>query len=346
MNQALAAERLIIAQTERENARKELAPELEAEKQQFLAVKKQLELSQKAELELRQKQDEMTEREKNLQLEIARQVDEKRKAIAEQAQKDADDRARLEIAARDKTISDMQVKLEEAQRKGSQGSQQLQGEVLELEFEEVLQRNFPQDTVEPVKTGARGGDLVQRVLGGMGRSAGTIFWEIKRTQSWGGDWAAKAKKDAADAKADVAIIVSEALPKGIEDFGPFEGVWAVRPVLAVMLATALRQGIITTSEARQGAFGKETKMELLYAYMIGPDFRATLEGIALPFRELWDELNSEKRTTMARWRRQEKRIERVLSSVAALQGDLQGIAGSEMPQLPDFREPEIEVEEI
>jgi len=99
---------------------------------------------------------------------------------------------------------------------------------------------------------------------------------------------------------------------------------------------ALRQGIISTAEARQGVLGRETKKERLYDYMIGPEFRAVVEGIALPFRELNDELTAEKRATLSRWKRQERRIERVLMSVASLQGDLQGIAGSEMPELPGF----------
>lgn len=336
VNQAMAAERLIIAQTERDNIRKELAPEIEAEKRKTAELAIQLETSQKAELELRLQRDELEQRTKTLDLEVARKVDDQRKGIQEQASKDADEKARLPILELEKTISDMQSKLEEAQRKATQGSQQMQGEVLELDFESALRQFFPQDTVEPVKTGARGGDVLQRILGEMGRSVGTIFWETKRAQSWGGDWASKAKQDATEAKAEVAIMVSEVLPKGVHDFGPYEGIWVTRQAHAIVLGIALRQGIITTADARQGAEGKESKMERLYAYMIGNEFRAILEGIALPFRELHDELLAEKRTTQSRWRRQERRIERVLSSVAGLQGDLKGIAGSEMPELPGF----------
>jgi hypothetical protein len=336
VNQAIAVERVLIAQTERENIRKELAPELEAERKKTLDLVTQLETSQKAELELRQHRDLLEQRTKALDLEVARKVDDQRKLIQEQAARDADEKSRLRLAEKDKTIADMQVKIEEAQRKAIQGSQQMQGEVLELDFETTLRQFFPQDTVQPVKTGARGGDVLQRVLGEMSRSVGTIFWETKRAQSWGGDWAAKAKQDASEAKAEVAIIVSEILPKGIQDFGPYEGVWVTRQAHAIVLGIALRQGILTTADARQGAEGKESKMERLYAYMIGNEFRAILEGIASPFRELHDELLAEKRTTLSRWRRQERRIERVLSSVACLQGDLKGIAGSEMPELPGF----------
>jgi len=339
VNQAIAAQRQEIAAAERENIRKELSPELEAERAKAKELQEELTTSQAAELQLRQEKDAIDQRAKGLDLEVARKVDEQRKAIHEQASRDADEAARLRLAEKDKTISDMQLKLEEAQRKATQGSQQLQGDVLEIDFESTLRRMFPQDTIEPVKTGVRGGDILQRVLGEMGRPVGTLFWETKRAQSWGGDWTTKARQDAADAKAEIAIIVSEVLPKGINAFGIYEGVWCSTPRHAVVLAVALRQGIISTAEARQGALGRETKKDRLYDYMIGPEFRATIEGIALPFHELNDELMAEKRATIARWKRQERRIERVLTSVASLQGDLQGIAGNEMLQLPGF-EPE------
>jgi hypothetical protein len=334
--QAVAVERKKIVATERENLLKELSPEIDAERARSKDLEDKLDAALRAELQLRQQKQAIDDRARNLELEIARKVDEQRKVIHEQAYKDADDASRLKIAEKDKTISDMQLKLEEAQRKATQGSQQLQGEVLELDFESTLRQLFPQDMIEPVKTGTRGGDILQRVLGQMTRPVATIFWETKRAQAWGGDWTTKAKKDAAESKAEVALIVSEALPKGIQGFGLYEGVWCVAPSHAVMLGLAIRQGVISTAEARQGAVGRENKKDRLYDYMIGPEFRATVEGIALPFRELYDELTAEKRATLSRWKRQEKRLERVLANIACLQGDLQGIAGSEMPQLPGF----------
>lgn len=346
VNQKLASERLKIVEEERKNAEALLAPTLEAERQAKKELQDKLTASQSAELALRQEKTAIEQRAKELDLEVARRVDADRKTIQEQAAKDAEEASRLRFAEKDKVIADMREKLAEAERKATQGSQQLQGDVLETDLEDSLRLAFAQDLLEPVKAGARGGDLLQRVLGQMGRPAGTILWETKRAQNWGGDWCAKARADAAAAKAEVVVIVSDVVPKGVCDFGEHEGVWIVRPIYAVAMSSVVRRGVIETAEARQGAIGRETKAQRLYAYMTGPEFRAMLEGIALPFRELHDELQAEKRATLARWRRQEKRIDRVLTSVAGLQGDLQGIAGSEMPALPEFGgETESHVEE-
>ncbi|MGD0901707.1 MAG: DUF2130 domain-containing protein [Terracidiphilus sp.] len=336
VNKAIAVERQKIAAAERKDVLKELSPELEAERAKAKELQNKLTTAQNAELQLRKEKDAVDQKAKDIDLEIARKVDERRGAIYEQASKVKDEEARLKRAELEKTISDMQIKLEEAQRKATQGSQQTQGDVLEIDFEKKLRKMFPQDTIEPVKTGVRGADILQRILGEMGRAVGTMLWETKRAKDWSGEWTSKAKQDAAEAKADTVTIVSEVLPKGLQAFGLQDGVWCATPSHALALGLAIRQGIISTSEARQRALGRETKKDRLYDYMIGPEFRATVEEIALPFRELNDELMAEKRATLPRWKRQEKRIERVLMSIASLQGALQGIAGSEMPELPGF----------
>jgi hypothetical protein len=338
VNQRLAEERLAIQKAEREAAKKELGLELQAERDRAKDLESRLAEAHRAELALRQEKAALESRALALDLEVARKVDEQRKAIAEEARRAAAEDMALKLAEKDKTIADMQAKLEEAQRKGSQGSQQLQGEALELDFERALRQSFPQDLIEPVKTGQRGGDLLQRVLGQTGRPVGTVFWEIKRTQAWGGDWAAKAKQDARESGAEAVVIVTEALPKGLEHFGPHEGVWVSKPAYAVMVGCLLRQGIIDVSDARGASLGRESKMERLYAYMTGPEFRATLEGIAEPFVELRKILETEKRTAQARWKRQERHLDRVLSNVANLQGDLRAIAGAELAELPAFSE--------
>ena len=288
-----------------------------------------LKAKQKAELDV---QAAKLEAKKEAQAEIA--------ALREQAVKEAEESQKLKFAEQDKTIKNLLTQLDEAKRKAEQGSQQMQGEIMELDLEDTLKQTFPWDEIEPVKTGQRGGDLIHRVMTGPGLLAGTVMWEIKRTQAWGGDWPSKAKQDALKAKAELVIIVSEVTPKGIETFGFFEGVWVCRPVFAVAVAHALRQQMDQVANARRMAAGKQDKSELLYDYMTGPEFRARLQGIVEPFVQMQKDLDSEKRATMNRWNKREKQIDRILMSASSLSGDLQGIGGNEMPELPAFTEDE------
>lgn len=269
-------------------------------------------------------------------IEAQREVQAELAKLKEEAKKDAQEAEHLKIAEKDKQIEKLLSQLDEAKRQAQQGSQQMQGEVLELDFEETLRQTFPWDEIEPVKTGQRGGDILQRVMSGPGLAAGTIMWEIKRTQNWSGDWPAKARHDAANVKAEIVIIFSEATPKGIDTFGFFEGVWVCKALYAIALAHAMRQQIDQVAAARRAAAGKQGKAELLYDYLIGPEFRARLEGIVEPFLQMQRDLEGEKRATLARWKKRERQIDRVLVSASSLAGDLQGIGGQEMPELPAF----------
>ncbi|MFQ3669407.1 MAG: DUF2130 domain-containing protein [Fimbriimonadaceae bacterium] len=339
IDKAVASQRLEILEQARKEAQATAELQLEAERKRAEALQAELEEAQRAELQLRAERDAVQKRANEIELEVRRKLDAERQALLEQATAEAEDRLKLLLAEKDKTIQDMQGKLEEAQRKAAQGSQQLQGEILELDLEATLRQNFPLDTFEAVKSGSRGGDILQRVLGEMGRPAGTIFWEAKRTQAWSGDWTAKAKQDAANERAEIAVIVSEVLPKSFQDFGLFEGVWVALPRYAVPLAFAIRQGLIEAHHARVAAQGRESKAERVYSYLTSSDFRAVVAGIAQPFVDMQNDLISEKRATLARWKKRERQIQRVLENVAALQGDLQAIAGEEMGELPEFADP-------
>ncbi len=142
---------------------------------------------------------------------------------------------------KDQTIASMQKKIEELKRKAEQGSQQLQGEVQELELENLLRAKFPFDTIEPVPKGEFGGDVLQRVVSPGGQPSGTILWESKRTKNWSDGWLAKLREDQRAAKAEIAVLVSQALPKGVETFDVVDGVWVTSPRAALPVATVLRQ---------------------------------------------------------------------------------------------------------
>jgi hypothetical protein len=177
----------------------------------------------------------------------------------------------------------MQRQIEQLRRKAEQGSQQLQGEVFELELESLLRAKFPQDIIDPVAKGDFGGDALQGIVGPLGQRCGSILWELKRTKNWSDAWLPKLRDDQREAKADIALIVSNALPKGTQTFDLIEGVWVSETRCAIPLAIALRQSLIEISAARQAGEGQQTKMELVYQYLTGPGFRHRVEAIVEKF---------------------------------------------------------------
>ncbi len=179
------------------------------------------------------------------------------------ATKEAQEAERLKLLEKDQQIQKLVAQLDEAKRQAQQGSQQAQGEVLEIDFEDSLRQAFPWDTIEPVKQGQRGGDVLQYIMSAPGVQAGTILWEVKRTQNWLSDWPSKARQDAINAKADIVLIMSDAVPKGVELFGFVEGVWVCKPHVALMLAQAMRQQIDQVAAMRRAVTGKQGKAELL-----------------------------------------------------------------------------------
>jgi hypothetical protein len=227
----------------------------------------------------------------------------------------------------------MQKQIEELKRRAEQGSQQLQAEVQELELETLLKTKFPRDTVEPVPKGEHGGDVLQRVLGPLGQICGTILWESKRTKNWSDGWLAKLRDDQRTAKAEIAVIISHAVPKDIETFGLVDGVWVALPQAALPVAVALRYTLIETATARLASEGQQTKMELVYQYLTGPRFRQRVQAIVEAFGSMREDLDKEKKAILKQWAKREEQIERVMQSTVGMYGDLQGIAGKTIQEI-------------
>jgi hypothetical protein len=209
----------------------------------------------------------------------------------------------------------------------------LQGEALELELESLLRNRFPRDLIEPVAKGECGGDVLHRVLGAAGQACGTILWESKRTKGWNDNWLAKLRDDQRAAKADVALIVSSALPKGVETFDLVDNVWVAEPRFAIPLAIVLRQSLVDLASTRQTQEGQKTKTEMVYAYLTGPQFRHRIDAIVEKFTDMRDDLDRERKTMTKLWARREQQLNGVLDSTAGLYGDLQGIAGRAMQEI-------------
>jgi hypothetical protein len=328
------AERETIAAAAARKAKLEIAGELDAKSKELAELGQilqerdgKLKEAQKAQAEAIKKQRELDDARRELDLTVEKQVQESLSAARDKAKAEAEDSLKLKMAEKEHTIQAMQKQIEDLKRRAEQGSQQLQGEVQELEIENTLKQAFPADAIVPVAKGEFGGDCVQGVSRGDGQACGAILWESKRTKNWSDTWLPKIRDDQRTAKADFAVIVTQALPKGVETFGLVDDVWVTGWRTFVPLAFALRQTLQETSLARQAGEGQQTKMELVYQYLTGPRFRARVTAIIEKFEDMQSDLTKERAAVTKMWAKREQQIQAVLAATAGMYGDLQGIAG-------------------
>ena len=331
--QGIAAERAAIEKTARKRAEDALAQDLKDLKAQLAEKAKLLVAAQTQELALRKRKRELEERERAMGLELERKLDEERGKIQEDALTKAAEEHHLRDRDKDKQLADMRRQIEELKRKAEQGSQQAQGEVQELELEDNLRSTFRFDDIEPVAKGVRGADVLQRISSSPGKPCGSILWESKRTKAWSDGWVQKLKDDLREAKADVGIIVSSNMPKGMHHIGCIDGVWVVDFPSATGLGMALRASILQMAHAQNALAGKGEKMELIYKYLSGPEFRHRVEAIVETFVSMKDDLDSEKRAMERAWAKREKQIQRVVHNTSGMYGDLQGLIGTSLPPI-------------
>jgi hypothetical protein len=289
--------------------------------------------AQKAQADLLRKQRELDTKLREADLSVEKRVQEGLNATREQARKEVEGELKLKVAEKEQTITSMQKQIEELKRRAEQGSQQLQGEVMELELESLLRTRFPRDTIEPVPKGVHGGDVLHHVLGPIGQACGTILWESKRTKGWSDGWLVKLREDQREAKAEVAILSSVALPKGVDSFELVEGVWVTHPRVAIPLATTLRQSLIDLATARQAGEGQQTKTEMVYQYLTGPRFRQRVQAIVEAFSSMQKDLDKEKRVITKQWAKRAEQIENVMQATVGMYGDLEGIAGKTLQEI-------------
>ncbi len=289
--------------------------------------------AQKTQADLIRKQRELDDAKRELDLTVEKRVQDGLAVTREQAKKEAEEGLKLKVLEKEQTIVSMQKQIEELKLKAEQGSQQLQGEVQELELEALLRTKFPRDTIESVPKGEHGGDALQHVVGPSGQPCGTIIWESKRTKNWSDGWLAKLREDQRAAKAEIAVIVSQSLPKDVDTFGVVEGVWVTHPKTVLPLALTLRHTLIEVGCARQASEGQQTKTEMIYQYLTGPRFRHRVEAIVEAFSAMQEDLDKEKKAITKQWAKREEQIERVMQATAGMYGDLQGIAGKTIQEI-------------
>src|SRR3990172_3085561 len=336
----LRQERAKIVAEESKKAKLALATDLEQKAKEITNLQEVLKLrddklaeAQKAQAEFIRKQRELDDAKRELDLTVEKRVQEGLTATREQARKEAEDQLKFKVMEKEQTIVSMQKQIEELKRKAEQGSQQLQGEVQELELETLLSTKFPRDTIEPVAKGEYGGDVLQHVTSTLGQSCGTILWESKRTKSWSDGWLVKLREDQRAAKAEVAVIVSQTLPKGVETFELIDGVWVTHPRAAIPVAVTLRHTLIEIASARQASEGQQTKMEMVYQYLTGPRFRQRVQAIVEAFSSMQEDLDKEKKAITKQWAKREEQIDRVMQATVGMYGDLHGIAGKTLQEI-------------
>jgi len=327
----------------RATAKAAISVELDDLRRQAAEKDHQLAKAQQAELEVRARTRALEEKERTVELEIARRLDQESSKVRDETARRLSEEYRLKDAEKDKKLQDAIKANEELRRRLQQGSQQTQGEVLELELETLIKNTFPLDHVEPVPKGAIGADLIQRVIDKAGHPCGSIVWEAKRTKAWNDGWIQKLKDDQRLVKAELAILLTEVLPKDCGYFGQVSGVWVTNPQCAMSLAIALRSQLIEIERTKLAAVGKNEKMEVLYRYLSGSEFKQRVEAVVEAFIEMQEDLQEERRIFERRWSKREKQIQRVISNTSGMYGDFQGLIGASLQSIPALSPRELEL---
>ncbi|MBI1822663.1 MAG: DUF2130 domain-containing protein [Nitrospirae bacterium] len=316
--------------------REESALQIKDMSAQLAEKDQKLRMAQTAELDIRKQKRDLEEKAKSFELELARKLDEERSLIQEEAVRNVLAEHSLKDAEKEKKLQDAIKANDELRRKLQQGSQQTQGEVLELELEELLKSAFPHDDIVPVTKGIKGADLLQKVYSPNGQPCGVIVWESKHTKAWSESWISKLKDDQREMKADVAVLVTEVLPKETNRFGFRNNIWITKMDTVHGLATAIRITLIQVTVSKLLSVGKNEKMEVLFQYLSGVEFKQKVEAIVEAFVAMQEDLNEEKRFFAKRWAKREKQLERVIANTVGMYGNLQGLMGASMQAIPEL----------
>ncbi|KQN32457.1 hypothetical protein ASE92_17795 [Pedobacter sp. Leaf41] len=327
-----------------ENLRKSIASDYETKLQMLEGSAKdnaeKLRLAREKELQFLKREESLKIKEEEMELAFQRKMQEQRNELVEQIRKQEaeknsikDTEHQLRLKELEKQLDDQKKLAEEMKRKAEQGSMQLQGEVQELILEELLRSNFPFDLIEEVGKGVRGADCVQVVRNNFGQECGKIIYESKRTKDFGGDWIEKLKKDMRSMGVDVAVIVSQCYPKGMDCFGQKDGVWICSFEEVNAVAYVLRDGILRLSSAMKSQENRGDKMHMLYDYLTGAEFSEQWKAIREGFMSMKLSIQRERDAMERLWKAREKQLEKVLLNATHIRGSIEGIAGSDSIRL-------------
>ena len=312
--------------------------QIKALSEETTEAKKQVQELRTTKIENEQLKRKLDEQKQNLEVEYEQKMTLRLKEESEAIRKRESERVDLKLKERDEVINSMKEQMDEMKRRAEQGSMQLQGEVQELAIEEILRTFFPFDLIEEVGKGIKGADVIHTVRNKIGVDCGKILYESKRTKAFSYDWIAKLKSDAVLVKADVCVIVTEALPEDIDRMAQKDGVWICSFNDFKSLILVLRDSLIRVNEAYSSQTNKGEKTQMLYDYLTSNEFKLQIGSIIEGFTSLQDSYIKEKRAMERIWKEREKQLEKVLLNTNHFIGSIKGIAGSSMPDLKQIGE--------
>lgn len=328
MNEALSKQKLNLE----ENIKKSITSDYENKLKMLTEANAQneekLKASRQKELEFLKKEQELKTKEAELEISVQKKLNDERGTITDTIRKQEQEKNSLKIKELEKQLDDSKKLAEEMQRKAEQGSMQLQGEVLELALEELLRATFPFDQIEEVGKGVKGADCVQHVRNASGQICGKIIFESKRTKAFTNEWIEKLKSDMRAQTADIAVIVTETMPRDMERFGMKDGVWICNFAEIKSLAFVLRDSLVKIQAVAVSQDNKGDKMQLLYNYLTSNEFKQQIEAIVEGFTALKEGISKEKIAMERLWKEREKQLEKVILNTTHFYGSVKGIAGN------------------
>lgn len=343
--QKLQQEKIKIENEVQQQVRKSVAQDFENQLRILIESDKEkdekLKTAQQKELEFFRKEQDLKNRENELELVLQKKLVQERNNLSEQIRKEEQQRTSIKEEEYQFKMKKLQMDLEEQhklieemKRKAEQVSMQRQGEVQELLLEELLKDRFPFDVIGEVGKGVEGADCIQTVRNHLGNDCGKIIFESKRTKTFNYGWIDKLKADMRSKGADVAILVTQVYPKEFKCFGEYDGIWVCSFSEVVALTSAMRHTIMRIAETKRGEENKGEKMQLLYSYLTGIEFRQQMETIVEGFLSMKNSIDKERIQMEKLWKEREKQLHKVLMSTSGLYGSIKGIAGTSVGNIP------------
>ncbi|HWY11511.1 MAG TPA: DUF2130 domain-containing protein [Bacteroidia bacterium] len=328
LNEELSKQKLNIEETVRKSISNDYENKLKLLNDSNIQNEEKLKIARQKELEFLKKEQELKTKEAEMEISVQKKLNDERSTITETIRKQEQEKSSLKIKELEKQRDDSIKLAEEMKRRAEQGSMQLQGEVLELALEELLKSTFPFDLIEEVGKGIKGADCMQHVRNSSGQVCGKIIFESKRTKAFTNDWIEKLKNDMRSQTADIAVIVTETMPKDMERFGMKDGVWICNFSELKSLAFVLRDSLIKIQAVAVSQDNRGDKMQLLYNYLTSNEFKQQIEAIVEGFTALKDGISKEKIQMEKIWKEREKQLEKVMLNTTHFYGSVKGIAGN------------------